>query len=106
MRSQWQSTPKTLIVVVGLFLLIVAAGYHYGIPIVARFVAFRVPAAVNTAISERIFDSLDGSVLQPSTLPAERQQQIASAFTDLEPGDTGGYRLVFRDSPDLGANAL
>jgi len=107
MRSQWESTPRTLVVVVGLFLLIVAAGYHYGIPIVARFVAFRVPAAVTTAISERVFDSLDGPVLQPSTLTAQRQQQIASAFADLESsGDTGSYRLVFRDSPDLGANAL
>jgi len=107
MRSQWESRPKALVVVVALFVLIVAAGYHYGIPIVARFVASRIPAAVTTAISERIFDSLDGAVLQPSTLTAARQQQLATAFADLEPpGDRGGYRLVFRDSPDLGANAL
>jgi Zn-dependent protease with chaperone function len=105
MRSQWESTPKALVVVVGLVVLIVAAGYHYGIPIAARFVAFRIPAAVTTAISDRILDSLDGEALQPSTLAEVRQQQLTSAFADLEaPG--GGYRPIFRDSPALGANAL
>ncbi|HEX5106812.1 MAG TPA: M48 family metallopeptidase [Vicinamibacterales bacterium] len=107
MHSQWESRPKTLAAVLGVFVLIVAAGYHFGIPIAARFMAFRIPAAVTTAISDRTLDSLDGSVLQPSTLPELRQQQLASAFASLEgPGRAGSYRLVFRDTQELGANAL
>lgn len=65
-----------------------------------------VPETVTSSISDQVLASLDGDVLKPSTLPVERQRQLTSVFDRLVESDRHSYRLVFRDSPDLGANAI
>jgi Zn-dependent protease with chaperone function len=105
--SQWESTPRSLLIVVGALLLMAVALYHFGIPVAARALAARVPDGVTAAISDQVLNGLESNVLQPTTLPPERQRQLSAGFERLVgPGRARRYRLVYRGSPELGANAL
>ncbi|HQQ64182.1 MAG TPA: M48 family metallopeptidase [Pseudomonadales bacterium] len=80
----------------------------YGAPLLARVIAFRLPAEVTTYISRDGLQWLDKSFLQPSTLDAARQQALQDVFAGLLPEDREGleYRLVFRSSKRIGPNAF
>lgn len=91
--------------------LIVAAffgGYRYLLPWGAQVLAVRVPEAALQRMSASTIDFLDRATLQPSTLSAERQQQLQASFAQFI-GNTATaphYRLLFRNSPAMGANAF
>ena len=105
--SQWEGTPRTLIAVVAAFLLLLVAAYRFGIPFVARVVAFRLPATVSTTVTDGVLAALDGELLRPTGVPAARQRDLTAAFVRLQKGRPAGvYHLLFRQSPTLGANAV
>jgi Zn-dependent protease with chaperone function len=95
-----------LVPVLGIVLMVLA--YVYGIPYVAGEVAERLPRSVRETLSRETMRSLDQDVFTPSALPGERQRSIESAFRQLKmpAGSTGTYRLEFRKSETIGANAL
>ncbi|MGB7217709.1 MAG: M48 family metallopeptidase [Vicinamibacterales bacterium] len=108
--SQWDSRPPWWMTAagVGLVLALVAA-YRYGTPLAAGFVADHVPPAIVETLSEGTLQALDSQVLGPSTLPASRQSELVAAFDRIRlPGRAAGqvYRIVFRGSAELGANAM
>lgn len=105
--SQWESFPRSLLVVIAVLVLLAGLVYVYGIPLLARMIAARIPAAVTMRISEQALNGLEGSVLEPSTLPLEQQQRLAGAFDQLVSGSGAKrYQLLFRQSDQLGANAI
>jgi Zn-dependent protease with chaperone function len=105
--SQWESTPRSLIITIGGLLLLAVLAYSYFIPFAARLIAARVPDSVTMRISDAALAGLDGSTLRPTALPMERQRQLTSAFERLLPAERRKrYRLLYRDSPELGANAM
>lgn len=88
--------------------LLVFLFLRFGVPGLARRVAFALPPRVEDSLGSQTLSALDGLVFAPTRLPAARQQDLTRLFRRITariPG-TGSCRLVFRDSPALGANAL
>ncbi|MCF8025518.1 MAG: M48 family metallopeptidase [Desulfobacteraceae bacterium] len=80
----------------------------YGIPFLADKAARSVPAAMTETVSDRAFSQLDKRFLEKTELPKSRIAEIRAYFEDIA-GDMKGdlhFRLLFRKSPQIGANAL
>lgn len=90
------------------FTALMALAYFFLLPWLAQEIAPRLPPGLAVAISERTLTQLDETVLQASKLPATRQQTIAARLAALDAGGSRlpAYRLHFRSSPKVGANAF
>jgi Zn-dependent protease with chaperone function len=106
--ARWQNSWRLAAAGVIVLLVLLAAGYRWGLPWVAERVAPLVPPTVVTAMSDQVMQALDGRMLVPSQLPAERQQAIADGFRRMVAGDPAlaGSRLLFRSAPRAGPNAF
>lgn len=107
--SQWEGSFRGVIVAGLIAVLIVFAAYRYGVPFVAGIVATQVPAGLTERVSDAALGVLDTQVFAPSEIPTARQQRIESAFRRLELPDgvpRDRYRIQFRKSEQLGANAV
>jgi Zn-dependent protease with chaperone function len=84
------------------------AGITYGLPALAKQVAFGLPAATQTLIGRDALAVLDKVLLAPTQLPAERQTQLRAVFSGVTGGleEAGDYRLELRAGKRLGPNAL
>ncbi len=104
LESRWGA------VVVGLLITAVAIRWFVaiGLPVVASRVAYALPPEAAQALSHGALDVLDRTIFNPSTLPQERQDQIGMMFDDVVAHASSGelFRLRFRASPTLGANAF
>jgi Zn-dependent protease with chaperone function len=107
--SQWEGSLHWVAVAAVVFVLVLIAGYRYGIPLVAGVVARQVPAGLTERLSTEVLDILDSQVFTATDLPKARQDAIQSAFRRLELPDgtpRDRYRILFRKSELLGANAV
>jgi Zn-dependent protease with chaperone function len=90
----------------------VGAFVAWGIPALAKQVAFRLPAATETLIGRDALAALDRFVLQPSRLPPGRQAALRKLHAGMiadngsDSGAASAYRLEFRKGGRVGANAL
>jgi Zn-dependent protease with chaperone function len=84
------------------------AAYMWVLPWAAGKAATRVPEVVSRQLSAATLRALDGQILLPSTLPEARQRELSEKFHDLRLPESGHPRetLLFRNSPQLGANAF
>jgi Zn-dependent protease with chaperone function len=84
------------------------AAYKWGLPWAAAKGAHHLPPAIGKTLSVQTLNILDGKILLPSKIAAERQQALSSEFHALRlpEGGTPGTALLFRGSPQLGANAF
>ncbi len=92
-----------------LTLLLLAGGYQYGLPAAAHHVAARIPLETEQALGEQSLVWLDDSHwFQPSGLSLDTQDRIRRKFEDLSAGlpFERHYRLEFRESEYIGANAF
>lgn len=127
-QQNWRSTLLALVMLV----LVVAAGYRWGVPAAARGLVAWLPAEADQAVGAQALESAQGRWLQPTQLPAARQQALREAFAQMvaqawpaagspagqsawQPGgQTGGpssaapvYTLRFHAAtPELGPNAF
>jgi|TARA_Y100000310_G_C20688861_1_gene820904 Zn-dependent protease with chaperone function len=80
----------------------------FGIPVLAERAAMAIPASMDGPLSEQVLTSMDSTVFEPSTVSAERRDQmngyLQEVIDDVE-GDHS-YRLEFRHSEAIGANAF
>src|SRR5262249_52244175 len=78
-----------------------------GLPVAADEIAQRIPREAEQVLGESTLQGMDRFLLQPSKLPAARQEALRTKFTELaqRAGDSTPYRLEFRESP-IGANAF
>ncbi len=101
---------KTLWVLasVVMFIAVCAAGYQWGVPWAARHIAHALPAPAINAISASSLDLLETMGVGESKLPAARQAELIAAFNALRPpeGNTRAKQILFRASPEHGANAV
>lgn len=88
--------------------LLVLGFIQYGIPAMARVVAFSLPLETESLIGGESLELLERFYFEASKLNPERQQQLQEQFdavvADVDP--QGDYTLLFRYSKPLGANAL
>ncbi|GGO77964.1 peptidase M48 [Marinobacterium nitratireducens] len=104
MESRWRWVLLALLLVI----LAGAGGLRYGLPALAKTVAFRLPASVSEHSSRQTLAALDRWLLAPTQLPPQQQQRLQALFDELaglQPAEFD-YRLHLRDGGDLGANAL
>jgi Zn-dependent protease with chaperone function len=85
-----------------------AAAYTWGLPWAAAQGARHLPPAVGKAISAQTLKILDGKLFMPSKIADERQQALRAKLHALQlpEGGSPGSELLFRSSPQLGANAF
>ena len=90
LESRWSLVLLVLLLAVA----IGWAGYAYGIPAAARFVAYSLPRDIDRSIGLEGLDLLDGSVLHSSELSQLRRQSLLKLFaeiTDTVGVDAPGY---------------
>ncbi len=85
-----------------------AAAYKWGLPWAAAKGAHALPPAIGRTLSVQALKLLDGKILMPSGVAEERQQALSAKFHALRlpEGGTPDSELLFRSSPQLGANAF
>jgi Zn-dependent protease with chaperone function len=84
------------------------AAYKWGLPWAAAKGAHHLPPAIGKTLSVQTLHILDGKILLPSKIAEQRQQALSAKFHALRlpEGGTPGTPLLFRGSPQLGANAF
>ncbi|MBS3808802.1 MAG: M48 family metallopeptidase [Desulfobacterales bacterium] len=80
----------------------------YGIPLLADKAASSVPTAMMETVSDRALSQLDKRFLEKTELPKPRIAEIRSYFNEIAGNMKGDrhFRLLFRKSPQIGANAF
>lgn len=96
-------------------LLLVVAGYVWGLPWVAREVADRLPESAEVKVGEAALAQLD-AFTQPSQLPPSQQRQIEQAWAQVLTAHRASAaargepvrpsQLLIRHSGSIGPNAL
>ena len=88
--------------------LLVVGLVKYGIPFLARQVAYAIPPATEKILGRDTLGFLDRMVFSPSRLPEARRKEIEVLFRGMVPDLPGRrtYRLEFRSSVRVGANAF
>jgi Zn-dependent protease with chaperone function len=81
---------------------------YYGVPWGARQVAFIMPASITRELSAETLEAFDQTLFKLSALPARRQAELQKKFREFiaKSGDPDSYRIAFRQSEPVGANAL
>ena len=104
----WESRPLLAALAVALVALGTWLFIDRGLPLAADEIARRIPREAETLLGESTLQGMDRFLLQPSTLPAARQQALRAKFAALmeRAGSPTPYRLEFRASKPLGANAF
>lgn len=105
--SRLENSWRHALAATAFFVLFVISSIYWGLPWVAEIAAGRVPAKVTLSMDTHFLDSIDGSMMQPSKLSNARQAHLRKRFDALR--DANGlppHRLVFRSSPEIGANAF
>lgn len=84
------------------------AGYRWGLPAASEWIAYQIPEKLLARMGDGTLGLLDQALFEPSKLPPARQRELAAEFENLATpsGAKPAHRLVFRDSPRIGANAL
>jgi Zn-dependent protease with chaperone function len=88
--------------------VIAFAVYRWGLPWAAAKGAQHLPPAVGKTLSVQALKVLDGKILMPSRTAGERRRTLGAEFHALQlpEGGNADSELLFRSSPQLGANAF
>ncbi len=99
---------KWVLSCIGLLVLCVWAFIIYGIPVVSYFAAFSMPIQLIEKISDNAEKVIDKRLFKPTTLSSDKTSQIEEMFqrTLKNRNSKFNYRIKFRNSPALGANAI
>ena len=106
LEARW---PLLVAVVMAVFAVGIAA-VHFGVPWLARRVAFALPPDLLRQVGEQTLASMDAATLRRTQLTHERQLELEKKFRDfvsaagVEAG--AGYHLAFRAAPEVGPNAF
>jgi len=78
------------------------------VPVAVEQLAERIPVEAETSLGRRTLEGMEDYLLKPSALPQARQVELRTAFGRMAraAGETTPYRLEFRASPVIGANAF
>lgn len=103
-----QRQAKYVLIACVALLVLGVASWKWGLPWAAQIGARHLPPAVGQTLSVQTLKLLDGRILLPSKIPPERQQELDDKFHALllPEGGTPASALLFRRSPQLGANAF
>lgn len=105
---RWESTPKLIVAALALTVLTIWLGFQYGVPILAKQVAKRLPPETEKLLAVEAMESLDKYVFKPSQLPAARQAQLRGLFAEMARNVAGKspLKLELRNGDGVGPNAF
>lgn len=105
---RWESGLGYALAALAVTVVVAFAAIFWGLPALAKQVAFALPPATETLIGRDALAALDRFVLAPSRLPPERQAALRKLYAGMrDAGEAGpAYRLEFRSGGRIGANAL
>jgi Zn-dependent protease with chaperone function len=87
--------------------MVIFAGLRWGVPAVALLASHTLPAGLDKRIGDESLALMEKISFKPSTLPAARQQALSDQLAErCRQQACPPHRLLFRDSPMFGANAL
>jgi Zn-dependent protease with chaperone function len=104
---RWEKSLPLAATALGVTLLVIVLLMRFGLPILARHVAFALPLKAEATLGREALATLDRFLLKPSHLPPERRSELAALFRRVAgTGAPSTYRLELRTGGALGANAL
>ena len=88
--------------------VLAGAAFRWGLPWAAAVAARHLPLTIGRTLSAQTLQILDGVILMPSKIAEDRRRQLRAEFRALllPEGGTSAAALLFRRSPQLGANAF
>ena len=104
----WERNRRFVLVAAALIVLIGLGAYQFGLPMMARAAANRLPASALDTLSEQIQMVLDRTVFSPTAVDGRRLASLLNAFDRLRlpAGTNSRLHLEFRHSDTVGANAM
>ncbi|MBI3545395.1 MAG: M48 family metallopeptidase [Gammaproteobacteria bacterium] len=103
---RWENNLRYAFVALLLTGAVVWLVMEYGIPALSKQVAFALPVSTEEQLGEDTLSGLDRFIFMPSKLSAAKKQQLSKIFQQMLSEPESHYRLEFRASPRIGANAL
>jgi Zn-dependent protease with chaperone function len=90
------------------FVIVAFAAYKWGLPWAAAQGARHLSPAIGKTLSAQALKVLDDGIFTPSMIAEEHQHALSAAFHALRlpEGGTPNSALLFRRSPQMGANAF
>jgi Zn-dependent protease with chaperone function len=106
--ERWQARWPAALLALVLLLALLGAGFVWGVPAAAGFIAARLPASVDTKLGQAALAGLEAQgMLAPSRLSDERIADVEALLPRALPAHPRvPVRLFVRASDTLGANAL
>jgi predicted Zn-dependent protease len=104
LEASWQWAVLALVIaVVGSWALLT-----YGVPVMAKQVAFSMPPDLDEKLGEESIGVLDRLLFEESELPDTTKAEVEKLFVEITAEDPAysNYELVFRKSEKIGANAF
>lgn len=82
--------------------------FAYGVPWGAKHVAYMLPDALLRTLGDETLEAFDKTLFEPSELEPRRRQELSEKFTRFlaAAGERDAYRIEFRSSRRMGANAF
>ena len=105
---RWESRPAYAVLAIALVVATLWVLVDRVLPVVVEQIAARIPVEAEAAMGRETLKSLEDSLLQPSKLAPARQEALKAKFAAMA-GATdkpAPFRLEFRASPVIGANAF
>jgi Zn-dependent protease with chaperone function len=91
-------------------LLLIGAGFAFvtwGVPAAAEKIAAAIPPSLDKQVGASAFEGLEAKLLAPSRLSDQRIAEVERVLRSIAPSGTRQpIRLVVREAPRLGPNAL
>jgi Zn-dependent protease with chaperone function len=106
--ERWQARWPAALAALVLLLALLGAGFVWGVPAAAEFIAARLPASVDTKLGQAALAGLEAQgMLAPSRLSDDRIADVEALLPRALPAHPRmPVRLLVRSSDTLGANAL
>lgn len=104
--SRLERSLKGVALAASLTIAAIAGFWIWGLPALAQVAALATPDSVLAAMDKGVFDAMERSLLEPSTLTPERKAEIGRLFGRLAARAGVDAQLYFRKAPRIGANAF
>jgi len=105
---RWESRPQYAVIAIAMVVAALWLLIDRVLPIAVHEIALRIPVEAESALGRETLAGMEQYFLQPSKLPAARQARLRTRFEAMTRagGEAVPYRLEFRSSPVIGANAF
>lgn len=105
---RWESRPAYATAAIALVAAAVWLLVARVVPTAVEYIAERIPVETEAVLGRETLSGMDEHIFRPSTLSKARQASLGQKLAAMASaaGETARYRLEFRASPVLGANAL